>query len=90
MRSRYVIQILLILALGSLGETAKTNDESKIKVIKDWTEDGRPIRVDCRNLPIVGGGFGGASFKTGQIQTGSALGWPPNSTISQCLNNRFE
>ena len=59
---RVVFCTLLILASGLFERTVRADDEGEIKVITDWTEDDQPIRVDCSNLPIVGGGFGGAQL----------------------------
>ncbi len=58
--NRGVFCILLILASGGLEDTARADDKGKVKVIADWTEDEQPIRVDCHNLGISGGGIGGA------------------------------
>ncbi len=51
-----------ILALCAIDSTARAEDENKIKVITDWSDDERPIRVDCENIGIMGDGFGGAQL----------------------------
>lgn len=58
---RIIFPILLILAFGVCEQSVRADDKGKVKVITDWTEDEQPIRVDCHNLPIIGGGIGGAN-----------------------------
>jgi hypothetical protein len=57
--SRHTFCILLVLACGCLGDTARADNESKIKVVTDWREDEQPIRVDCHNLGMHGDGICG-------------------------------
>ena len=56
---RGTLCIMLILAYGLLGNTARAENTSKIKVITDWREDEQPIRVDCHNIGMTGDGIGG-------------------------------
>jgi hypothetical protein len=58
--NRGTLCILLILTCGLLEDPARADENSKIKVVTDWSEDEQPIRVDCHNLGMTGDGIGGA------------------------------
>lgn len=52
---------VLLLPFFAQGASAEDESAGKVRIITEWKDDELPIRVDCQNIPIVGGGIGGAS-----------------------------
>ena len=61
MRNAHGLKIAswLVAATG-FSVLSSANENGKVQVLTEWPYSDGPLRVDCREIPITGGGFGGA------------------------------
>jgi len=52
---------LSLLAMFCIVGVSAADEKEGVRTLTEWTEDDGPLRVDCGTIPIVGGGFGGAT-----------------------------
>ena len=56
---RRAVRLWLLAACGLSGVSA-ADEHKDIRILTGWTQANGLIRVDCGEIPIIGGGFGGS------------------------------